>query len=76
MKPSHLTPTTFERYSTRNRTWQNVTVLALTPGVAFCAVESIATDGQDIPDYLVWIARRGIPRSVLSRIITNYINGA
>jgi hypothetical protein len=72
MKPSHQTPTTFERYSTRNQTRQIVTVLSTTPGgMLLCSVESVAFDGREIPDYIVWIARRGIPTSILSRITTN-----
>lgn len=72
MKATKTTPTTFERFSTKNQTRQIVTVLSTTPGgMLLCAVESIALDGRDVPDYIVWIARRGIPRSILSRITTN-----
>lgn len=76
MKATTTTPTTFERFSTKNQTRQIVTVLSVSNGAALCAVESVALDGRDIPDYLVQIARRGIPTSILSRITTSNIRGA
>lgn len=70
MKATTTTPTTFERYSSRNQARQIVTVLPFPSAgrMLLCAVESIALDNhRDIPIYLVFIARRGIPRSILNR---------
>jgi hypothetical protein len=72
MKPTTYTKTTFTRFSARNQTRQTVTVLFLYTGSALCAVETTAPDGRDIPDYLVMIAKRGIPRGIIACIYGQY----